>query len=156
MCKISVIIPVYNVEKYLKKCLDSICNQTLQDIEIICVDDGSSDSSLEILRQYEAKDSRVKVLTQSNQKQGAARNNGISIAKGEYLGFIDSDDWIDLDYYEQLYNSAKTFDCDIAIADYIRIGNGTTKKRLHIKDEVIVTDFAQKVNDCCNPFSFRL
>jgi len=148
MCKISVIIPVYNVEKYLKKCLDSICNQTLKDIEIICVDDGSSDSSLEILQQYEAKDSRVKVLTQSNQKQGAARNNGISIAKGEYLGFIDSDDWIDLDYYEQLYNSAKTFDCDIAIADYIRIGNGTTKKRLHIKDEVIVTDLDNKFKLC--------
>ena len=91
--KVSVILPVYNVEKYLKECLDSILNQTLQEIEVICVDDGSTDRSLEILREYEKKDKRVIVLTQENKGAGAARNKGLAIAKGEYLSFLDSDDF---------------------------------------------------------------
>ena len=93
--KVSVIIPVYNVEKYLGPCLDSILGQTLNNIEVICVDDGSTDRSLEILREYEKRDARVKVLTQPNTNAGAARNKGIQQAKGEYLSFLDSDDHFD-------------------------------------------------------------
>lgn len=91
--KVSVIIPVYNTEKYLRECLDSVVNQTLKDIEIICVDDGSTDGSLEILREYEAKDGRVRVLTQPNSGSGPARNNGIISARGEFVAFMDADDY---------------------------------------------------------------
>lgn len=112
MAKVSVIIPVYNVEKYLRQCLDSVINQTLSDIEIICVDDGSTDSSLAILEEYANKDDRIKILKQQNQYAGVARNNGIKIANGEYIHFLDSDDWLDLDSYERLYNLMKEKECD--------------------------------------------
>ena len=93
--KVSVIIPVYNVEVYLRQCLNSVVNQTLKDIEIICVDDGSTDSSAEILKEYAKKDGRIRVLTQSNSGAGAARNTGIAVAKGAWLYFVDGDDFID-------------------------------------------------------------
>ena len=102
MAKISVVVPVYNVEKYLKECIDSIINQTLEDIEIICVNDGSTDSSLEILNNFAEQDNRIKVITQSNQGLSAARNTGIKYANGEYISFIDSDDYIDTSLYETL------------------------------------------------------
>lgn len=102
MPKISVIIPVYNTEKYLKACLDSILGQSYKDIEVICVDDGSTDESLNILKDYQAKDERVVVLTQQNQYAGAARNNGVKVAKGEYLHFFDSDDLLFENSYEAL------------------------------------------------------
>ena len=110
---LSVIIPVYNVENYLRECLDSVINQTLKDIEIICVDDGSTDNSLEILKEYAAKDKRITLLTQTNQKQGAARNNALNIAKGEYVMFVDSDDYVDLSACEKLYSRCRELDLDM-------------------------------------------
>ena len=92
MPKVSVIIPVYNTEKYLRECLDRVISQTLADIEIICVDDGSTDSSLEILKEYAQKDKRIKILQQENKGAGAARNFGLKKAKGEYVAFMDADD----------------------------------------------------------------
>ena len=107
MPKVSVIIPVYNTEKFLRKCLDSVCNQTLQDIEIICINDCSTDGSLEILREYAGKDNRIKLIELfENGGAAKARNIGIDIAHGEYIGFVDSDDFVDLDFYEKLYNKA--------------------------------------------------
>ena len=97
MPKISVIIPVYNTEKYLKECIDSVVNQTLQDIEIVCVDDGSTDSSLDILNNYK-KDPRLVVLSQKHQGAGCARNLALEVAQGKYLAFIDSDDFYDIDF----------------------------------------------------------
>ena len=149
MPKVSIIIPVYNVGQYIPKCLDSLINQTLSDIEIICINDCSLDNSLEVLRSYEQKDSRVKVITQENLKQGAARNKGTKIAQGEYIGYIDSDDWVDLDYFEKLYAAAKRFEADIALATNVRIGNKKTKKRLNIKTEQFVTSLQDKF-DICN------
>ena len=112
--KISVIVPVYNVADYVSKCLDSLINQTLQDIEIICIDDKSTDNSLEILKQYKKQDSRIKIIEQSeNMGVAAARNAGLDIARGEYIGFVDPDDWIDLNFYETLYNLAQQTDSDI-------------------------------------------
>ena len=99
---VSIIIPVYNTEKYLRRCLDSVCSQTLKDIEIICVDDGSTDGSAAILAEYAARDPRIKVITQKNAGAGAARNVGIEVATGEYVGFVDSDDFVDGDFYEKL------------------------------------------------------
>ena len=115
MPKVSVIIPVYNVEKYLRECLNSVINQTLKDIEIILVDDGSTDSSLSICQEYAKKDDRIIVLTQQNQGAAVARNNGIKIAKGEYLSILDSDDYFDLSMLEKLYNKAVKDDLDITI-----------------------------------------
>lgn len=112
MPRVSVIIPVYNVEKYLRECLDSVVNQTLKDIEVICIDDGSTDSSMEILKGYAAKDKRIKIIKQKNKGAGAARNKGLKSAKGEYIHFLDSDDWIEIDAYEKLYNIIKDRDID--------------------------------------------
>lgn len=107
MSIVSVIIPVYNVEKYLKKCLESVINQTYKDLEIICVYDESSDKSLDILREYEKTDSRIKVvLSDKKEGLGAARNKGLKYATGEYLYFLDSDDWIDADYIEKMLSAA--------------------------------------------------
>jgi len=113
--KVSVIIPVYNVEKYLEQCLLSVINQTLDDIEIICVDDGSTDNSSNILKDYSKKDSRVKVIRQKNAGLGAARNTGLKYVKGEYISFIDSDDWFDEKALEHLYFEAVSKDTDIII-----------------------------------------
>lgn len=105
--KVSVIIPVYNAEAYLRECLDSVVNQTLKDIEIICVDDGSEDSSLVILQQYHESDKRIKVLSQANQGAGPARNRAMLYASGEYICFLDSDDYYpEADTLEKLHNKA--------------------------------------------------
>ena len=111
--KVSVIIPVYNVELYLHDCLESIVNQTFKDIEIICINDGSTDQSAQILESYGKKDSRIKILSQANQGPSAARNAGIGIAKGEYLHFMDSDDMLELDALDFLYSKAKSEDLDV-------------------------------------------
>lgn len=114
MAKISVIIPVYNVEKYLKRCLDSVINQTLRDIEIICINDCSTDNSLEILKEYAQNDTRIKLINLKEKQNAAiARNYGLDNAQSEYLGFVDSDDYIDLDFYEKLYNCALKTNADI-------------------------------------------
>jgi glycosyltransferase involved in cell wall biosynthesis len=135
MKKISIIIPVYNVEKYLKRCLDSIVNQTLKDIEIICIDDGSTDNSLAILNDYAQRDSRVKVLHQENAKQGAARNRGLEIATGEFVTFVDSDDWVELDYCELLYNAAIKHNVNIAAASATRDYEHKVKTHLMLTQE---------------------
>ena len=123
--KISVIIPVYNVDKYLRQCLDSVVNQTLEDIEIICVDDGSTDNSYAILMEYAQKDTRFKILKQNNQHAGVARNKGIKIASGEYIHFLDSDDYIDTDAYAEWYQVAKENDLDVCVCFQERFDNKT-------------------------------
>ena len=106
--KISVIIPVYNVEKYLSECLDSIVNQTLKDIEIICINDGSTDNSLQILKEYASKDTRIKIIDKENEGQGYARKVGLDVANGEYILFCDSDDYyFSNDVFEKLYVEIK-------------------------------------------------
>ncbi len=121
MIKVSIIIPVYNVEKYLRQCLDSVVLQTLKDIEIICINDGSTDSSFDILKEYEEKDKRIIIINKENEGLSAARNLGILKARGEYIGFVDSDDWLELDFYEKLYNAAKKYQADIACTNIRRV-----------------------------------
>lgn len=113
--KISIIVPVHNTAKYLRKCIESLINQTLKDIEIICVNDGSIDNSLEIIKEYVNIDKRISIISQENLGPGAARNAGIKLAKGEYLGFVDSDDFIDLTMFEKLYTKAKLYNSDVVI-----------------------------------------
>ena len=117
--KVSIIIPVYNVEKYLRECLDSALNQTLKEIEIICVNDGSTDSSVDILKEYSLKYSRVKIISKKNSGYGNTMNVGIKAAQGEYINFLESDDLIEADMLETLYNIAqKDEEIDIIKGDY--------------------------------------
>ena len=125
--KVSVIIPVYNVEKYLRECLDSVVNQTLKEIEIICVDDGSTDSSLDILKEYACKDNRITVITQKNLHAGVARNAGLAVARGEYLSFLDSDDFFELNMLEMALNACIVNNVDIAIWGGKAFENGNYK-----------------------------
>lgn len=115
MVAISIIIPVYNVEKYLRECLGSILNQTFTDFEVICVNDGSTDSSLKILEEYSQKDSRFKIINQEKQGAGAARNNGLKYAQGEFVQFLDSDDYFEPTMLEEMYNKAREFDADLVV-----------------------------------------
>ena len=112
---VSVIIPVYNVEKYLRQCLDSVTAQTLSNIEIICVNDSSTDGSLSILEEYAEKDDRIRVVTQQNGGAGAARNRGLSMASGKYLSFLDSDDFFEPDMLELAYRKAEEDRADFVV-----------------------------------------
>lgn len=118
MPKVSILVPVYNVEKYLKECLDSLINQTLQDMEIICINDGSTDSSLEILKQYQSKDRRIKVLSKENSGYGASMNMGLDAASGEYIGIVESDDFADKKMFEDLYGIAYKNNLDMIKSDF--------------------------------------
>ena len=114
--KISVIVPIYNVEKYLEKCLESLVNQTIiDDIEIICINDCSTDNCLKILNEYKAKYSNsIKIINHiKNCGVSTSRNDGLKIAKGEYVGFVDPDDWVDYNFFEKLYNTAIKEKADI-------------------------------------------
>ena len=104
--KVSVVIPVYNVERYLRQCLDSVINQTLKEIEIIIVNDGSKDSSLSIIKEYAAADNRITVIDKPNGGYGESMNRGFDKATGEYIGIIESDDYAELDMFEKLYATA--------------------------------------------------
>lgn len=119
MIKISVIIPVYNVEKFISKCLDSIVNQTLKDIEVIVVNDGSPDNSQKIIDKYAKKYSIIKSYIKENGGQGSARNLGLEKANGEYISFVDSDDWLDLNALEEMYTIGKKENSDIVICDMV-------------------------------------
>lgn len=140
MTKLSIIVPVYNVEKYLPKCLESLIKQTLKDIEIICVNDGSIDNSLAILKEFASRDSRIRII--DNQHQGVAktRNTGIEQSTGEYIGFVDSDDYIDIDFFEKLYNSATKSNSDIAIASILKHKNFfNIYNAKYTKEEIAIT-----------------
>lgn len=135
---VSIIVPVFNTSAYLKRCLDSLIGQTLYDIEIICIDDGSTDNSIDILNTYAQKDRRIKIIRQQNAGQSAARNAGIKAASGRYIGFVDSDDYVDLDFYGKLYRTAIISAAGIVQAATRRIGKRKTRvqrcKPQHIRD----------------------
>lgn len=120
MPKVSIIVPVYNVEQYLPKCIESLVSQTLQEIEIILVDDGSTDKSVEICDIYALQDSRIKVIHKQNGGLSDARNIGIEVAKGDYIAFLDSDDWVETSMYEYLYELAEKENAYIVQCDYIK------------------------------------
>ena len=161
--KISIIIPVYNSEKYLEQCLNSLLVQAYQNIEIICVDDGSTDNSLKLLEEYKKSDFRIKIISQNHQGQAAARNNGVENSTGEWLTFVDSDDWVSAECYEEFYKAlgSKNFD--------IFLFNGTSfKKDGNKPDDVVLNDFFAieqwnknsgeicTFKDCKNPFEGNL
>ena len=142
--KISVVVPVYNVEKYLEQCLNSIINQTFKDIEIICINDGSKDNSLKIIEEFAAKDKRIRIINKENEGISAARNQGMGLAQGEYISFIDSDDWIEENYLEALYTAAKKYDSDIACSSIIRVTGKRHRKKIIYKKEEFTTESDKK------------
>lgn len=146
MPKISIIVPIYNSEAFLKKSIDSIQVQTLQDIEIICVDDASSDCSVKILEDLQKNDERIKIIKlETNKGQGHARNVGMKSANGDYVGFVDSDDWVDANYFERLYQTAIEKNADIASAKIMYVFGevkkyGSWPKAAKIFADTLVSD----------------
>lgn len=130
LIKVSVIIPVYNTQDFLKECIDSVVNQTLADIEIICINDGSSDSSLDMLEEYRKKDSRIRLISQSHIGVGVARNAALDIVRGEYILFLDSDDYLDLNSLEYLYNTSKDKNLDMLMFKITNFNNKTGKESI--------------------------
>lgn len=115
---VSIIVPVYNTEEYIRQCLDSILNQTYQNFECLLINDGSSDNSSDICREYVAKDTRFRYFKKENGGVSSARNLGIELSEGDYTTFIDSDDWVDSDYLEVLYSAILEEQADIAVSTY--------------------------------------
>lgn len=120
MPTISIIVPIYNVEKYLDKCIKSILEQTFNDFELILINDGSTDKSGDICEYYKEKDKRIKVVNKENGGVSSARNAGLDIAEGKYIGFVDPDDWIDVNMYERMYKEIMTNNADIVVCDFVR------------------------------------
>ena len=141
MVKVSIILPIYNVGVYLERSIESVRNQTLQEIEIILVNDGSEDESLKICKEYEKKDKRIKVIDKLNGGVSSARNAGLKIASGEYIAFLDPDDYVEMNMYENMYNKIMENNSDMCVCNYI-IVNGN--KQIHIennlKEELISQD----------------
>ena len=153
MPKISVIMPAFNTEKYIADAIDSVLRQTFADWELIIVDDGGPDKVAEIAEKYAAKDKRIKLIRQKNAGQAAARNNALKIARGEYVGFVDSDDTIDSDFYEKLMRAAKISGADIAMAGMRIIDGATTIEYPALFGTA--ADFADKIaafpnGSCCD------
>ena len=147
--KVSIIIPIYNSQKYLRRCLDSILVQQIKEIEVIMVDDGSTDASAEICMEYKQKDYRFAYSYQKKKGVSAARNRGISIAKGEYIAFVDSDDTVEKNMFEKMYCSAKDNNSDICICDYYRV---IGSERLPVTDSI---KSGLYLNDCRQPLKIQ-
>lgn len=155
--KVSIVVPIYRVEKYLAECVDSLLNQTLTNIEIVLVDDGSPDSCGEIAEQYACKDKRIKVIHQQNAGLGPARNAGIRVATGEYIGFVDSDDWVKPEMYEKLYEAAVRENADIAVSGHCDVENGKIKRKMrHPLAGKTLTDHADIMEVRKNLYGHRL
>ena len=140
---LSIVVPVYNTEKYLKRCMDSITSQTLKDIEIIIVDDGSTENCATLCDEISKTDSRIKVVHKQNGGLGFARNTGVEAATGEYIGFVDSDDYIEPTMYETLYNAAKKNNADLCLSGICFVGGnmfselGTDTKKVYFEEETV-------------------
>ena len=129
MTKVSVLVPIYNVEKYLSGCLETLINQTLAEIEIICINDGSTDSSLKIIQEYEKRDNRIRIIDKPNSGYGASMNIGLSIAKGEFVGIVEPDDFVKPEMFEELYKLAKKNDAEIVKSDYYEFETAKNSSR---------------------------
>lgn len=144
--KISIIVPIYNMEKYLKICIVSLMHQTYQNIEIILVDDGSTDTSGEICDYYSKQDTRIKTIHQKNKGVAAARNCGVSVATGEFIGFVDPDDWIEETMYEEMMEVLRKNKADICMCDFVYEYDGVTedvtRKKPLLKSEIFTGEDA--------------
>ena len=137
--KVSLIIPVYNTVKYLRRCLESAVSQTYENMEIICVDDGSTDGSEKIVDEFAARDGRIIAVHQENRGESNARNTGLRIASGDYIGFMDCDDWIEPDMYEFLYHLLKANGADISICSHYRDKGGKSVAKYASGEQFVFT-----------------
>lgn len=145
--KLSVITPIYKTEQYLDKCLTSLVNQTLQDIEFLWIDNGASDECRAIIAKYVNKRPHIKIVQlPQNKSYGGAMNAGLDVATGDYIGFCDSDDWVDTDYFEKLYNAAAQNNADMAFTEYLLEYPDKQKKSEHITNLQIAESISEKVN----------
>ncbi|MCF2876609.1 MULTISPECIES: glycosyltransferase [unclassified Tenacibaculum] len=144
--KVSVIVPIYNVEKYLRRCLDSLVNQTLTDIEIILVDDESPDNSKEIYQEYIAKDDRIKLVQKKNGGLGFARNSGLEIAIGEFIAYIDSDDYVDVNMFKKLYDTSKKNNLDTVYCGYNNLDDELKVHSFSEVDDLTIFSTEDEVN----------
>lgn len=141
MIKVSIIVPVYNVEKYIQRCLESLVNQTLEDIEILIINDNTPDNSMKICEEYAKQDNRIKIFSKENEGLGLTRNYGIERANGEYIAFVDSDDYVSKDMCEVLYNAAKKNNADIVYGGiFYDDNNGKIVKSPCVEEEIIWKD----------------
>lgn len=131
MIKVSVIVPAYNVSPYLHQCMDSLIGQTLKEMEFICVNDGSTDDTLQILKEYQKKDARVKIIDKENGGYGKAMNAGMDACTGEYVGIVEPDDYVQTNMYQELYEKAAEYDVDIIKADFYRFVHDETGKQIN-------------------------
>lgn len=152
-CDISVLVPICNVEKYLSQCLDSILNQTFRDLEVICINDGSTDSSLNIIKKYARMDDRIVVIDKDNSGYGDSMNRGLSVARGKYIGIVESDDFIEIDMYEKLFNEAEKHDLDIVKGKY-NLYWSDSKHKKHSWRKQIQNDIADIENKVFNPSKY--
>lgn len=136
---VSLIIPVYNAEKYLRRCLTSAMEQTFKDMEILVVNDGSTDESLAICLEYAQMDPRFHIINKENTGVSDSRNRAIQIAKGDYLQFMDSDDWLTPDATETFVYAAQKFNCDLVIADFYRVDKAVFTEKQHIRERGLLT-----------------
>lgn len=137
---ISIIVPVYNINKYVEKCLISLMNQTYKALEILCINDGSTDDSLDILEKLSKKDSRIKIISQPNKGLSAARNTGIANAKGDYIVFVDGDDWVDIEMCQKAYKIISETNVDIVLWSYVKEYPNKAKKQLILGEKFILFD----------------
>ena len=152
--KVSVIIPVYNTQALLPRCLESVTAQTLREIEIVCVDDGSTDSSLALLKDWAQRDDRIVVISQANGRQGKARNTALNVARGEYVGMVDSDDYVPADYFEKLYSAACRHNADIAVCGILKEKLPANKNVISFDAEQVVSAPTEKLALCKCPPDF--
>lgn len=153
--KVTIIIPVYNTALLLPRCLHSVVNQTLKETEIICVNDGSTDHSLSVLQDWADKDKRITIINQENGRQGKARNAAMAVAQGEYIGMIDSDDYIPDNYFETLYNTAKSNNAEIAICGIIKEKPTGNRTVIEFKESIVATTTEEKLQICKCPPEFH-
>lgn len=144
--KVSVIVPIYNVEKYLRRCLESLVNQTLTDIEIILVDDESPDNSKDIYKEYLAKDNRIKLVQKKNGGLGFARNSGLEIATGEFIAYIDSDDYVDVNMFKKLYDTSKNNNLDTVYCGYNNLDDELKVHSFSEVDDLTIFSSKDEVN----------
>lgn len=156
MVKVSVIVPVYNAELYLRECMDSLVCQTLKELEIICVNDGSADHSLDILQEYARRDTRIRVISKENSGYGHTMNVGIDAAKGRYIGFVEADDYVRLDMYERLYRIAGKLDLDLIKANFSQFwGNGSHRRTEYCRLSAKRRYYGKVIEPVKQPEAFR-
>lgn len=150
---ISVIVTAYNIEEYLPRCLDSILTQVYSNLQIIVIDDGSTDKTGTICDEYAAKDSRIQIIHQPNQGPSVARNAGLDIARGSYIGFVDGDDWIQPDMYKAMYNACRNEDAEMACCSYKKVGRVQEEQSFSAKQYLLTREEALDIYICDNaPF----